>query len=159
MTYLLLSLYMIAGHDTDNDSGPAAGKILWTAEQAVEMGRRSGQARRDRAEAERMRRAEPVAQLAAVRDRFERSALGPMAAAAAMWTIAEVVAGRMKVRDPAAWVRVLVDVARLEEGQVTSATANVQVLANDVDRARELQQMARQAIEVGPSSGDVPSLT
>jgi hypothetical protein len=59
------------------------------------------------------------------------------------------VAGRQKVRDPAAWVRVLVDVARLEAGEVTSATASVTVTADDVRRAVELREVARRALGDG----------
>ena len=72
-----------------------------------------------------------------------------LAATAAIHLMGEVVAGRQRVRDPAAWVRVLVDIARLEEGRATSLTASVQakaVTADDVKRAIELRDVARRAI-------------
>ena len=89
---------------------------------------------------------EPLRVLELVGNTFDRAQLGPLAAAAAMWTIGEVVAGRQRVRDPAAWVRVLVDVARLEAGEVTSASASVHVTADDVRRAVELRATAREAL-------------
>jgi hypothetical protein len=112
----------------------------------VDAARKGGQTRAANAAARRAAALGPVAALEAVADRFSRDQLGTMAAAVAMWTMGEVVAGRQKVRDPAAWVRVLVDVARLEAGEVTAATASVHVTPGDLARALELRDMARRAI-------------
>ena len=113
---------------------------------AREAALKGAEARRRNAAERRARATEPVARLELIASTFDRAELGPMAAAVAMWTMGEVVAGRQKVRDPAAWVRVLVDVARLEAGEVTSATAHVDVTADDVRRAVELRTAARAAI-------------
>ena len=117
--------------DDDDDRGadPAshANLLPWRKgdPRAIAAARKGGQARARNAAARRAAALEPAAALEQVADRFNRDQLGPMAAAVAMWTMGEVVAGRQKVRDPAAWVRVLVDVARLEAGEVTSATASL----------------------------------
>ena len=113
---------------------------------AIAAARKGGQARARNAAARKVAALEPAAALERVAGRFSREDLGPMAVAVAMWTMGEVVAGRQRVRDPAAWVRVLVDVARLEAGEVTSATAHVDVTADDVRRAVELRTAARAAI-------------
>jgi hypothetical protein len=145
--------------DQDDDQGGAelergssassrANLRPWTKgdPRAIAAARAGGKARAARAAQRRLAAMEPAAALEQVVDRFSRDQLGPMAAAAAMWCIGEVVSGRQKVRDPAAWVRVLVDVARLEAGEVTSATASVTVTAGDVSRALELRDAARLAI-------------
>jgi hypothetical protein len=113
---------------------------------AIAAGQKGGAARAARAAARRAAEQEPARALEQLAGSFSREDLGPMAAMVAMWTMGEVVAGRQKVRDPAAWVRVLVDVARLEAGEVTSATASVTVTADDVRRAVELRAVARRAL-------------
>jgi hypothetical protein len=115
----------------------------------VEAARKGAETRRRNGEADRLRRLDSIKVLELLGSSVERARLGPLCAAAAMWTIGEVVAGRQKVRDPAAWVRVLVDVARLEAGEVTSATASVTVTADDVRRAVELREVARRALGDG----------
>ena len=107
---------------------------------------KGAEARRKNAEARRVAAAEPLARMEAIASTHDRAQLGPMAVAVAMWTMSEVVAGRQRVPDPAAWVRALVDVARLEAGEVTSATAHVEVTADDVRRAVELRESARRAL-------------
>lgn len=143
-----------AAYDEDTGDGrgmsPASRAGLQPFEpgdpRAVAAGKRSAEVRRARGQAERLRKLEPLQVLELVGDSFRRDQLGPLAAAAAMWTIGEVVAGRQKVRDPAAWVRVLVDVARLEAGEVTSASASLVVTPGDLARAVELRDAARRAI-------------
>jgi hypothetical protein len=147
-------------HDDDDDQGDelrggaAASRAALQPfrkgdPRASEMGKRGAETRRRRTEAERLRRLEPLQVLELVGDSFKREALGPLCAAAAVHMIGEVVSGRQRVRDPAAWVRVLVDVARLEAGEVTSATATVAVTADDVRRAVELREVARRALGDG----------
>lgn len=115
---------------------------------AVAAARKGAETRRARSEARRLQSSEPLAVLEHVRSTFKREDLGPIAAAAAVWTIGEVVAGRQRVRDPAAWVRVLVDVARLEAGEVTALTARVEVGSDALAEAIALRDAARRAIDV-----------
>jgi hypothetical protein len=116
---------------------------------ASAAGKRSAELRRERAQLLRTAQREPLAQLEHVLATVERDELGPIAAAAAVHMIGQVVAGHVKVRDPAAWVRVLVDVARLEAGEVTSATAHLTIAGDDVARALELRDAARRAVGLG----------
>lgn len=133
-------------------SDPASRRNLtpWTKgdPRAIEAARKGGEARRRNAEARRLAGAEPIAVLDRIASTFDRDQLGPLAAAAAVHCIGEVVAGRQKVRDPAAWVRVLVDVARLEAGQVTDLRARVEVGADALAEAVALRNAARRAIAV-----------
>jgi hypothetical protein len=138
--------------DDDQERGSSAASRAnlrsWTPgdPRAVEASRLGVEGRRRRAEARRLADAEPIAHLEAIASTVNRDQLGPMAAAAAVHMIGEVVSGRQKVRDPAAWVRVLVDVARLEAGEVTSAVARVDVTAEDIARAVALRDAARRAL-------------
>src|SRR5436190_19075818 len=84
---------------------------------AVAAARKGAEARRRNAEARKLAAAEPAAVLERMAVSFDRDQLGPLAAAAAVHMIGEVGSGRQRVRDPAAGVRVLVDVARLEAGE------------------------------------------
>lgn len=77
----------------------------------------------------------------------ERGQLGNVAAAAAMDMIGRVARGEVKPRDPAEWVRVLVDVARLEGGQHTSAALVAHIGGdNAATRVDALQASARAAL-------------
>ena len=80
---------------------------------------------------------------------YERDQLGDSAAALAMEMIGRVSRGEIPVRngsEAAELVRVLVDVARIEAGQYTSATVTVK--ADDIARAVALRDAARNAIDV-----------
>lgn len=77
---------------------------------------------------------------------FDRGELGPIAAAAAADMIGRVHRGEQVVRDPAEWVRVLVDVARLEAGEPTSASVVAHLGASAV---HELRDRARAALGAG----------
>ena len=82
------------------------------------------------------------------RDTFGRADLGSDAAAVASWVLAEIVAGRVKVRhagDAAELLRCLVDVARLEAGQHTAANLTTTVTVAEVV---ELQRQARAALGI-----------
>jgi hypothetical protein len=62
--------------------------------------------------------------------------------------IGRVTRGEVTVRDPAEWVRVLVDVARIEEGQHTSAALVAHLSSEDTAaRVAALQTSARAALE------------
>jgi hypothetical protein len=115
-------------------------------ERARAAGRKGGQARAARAAAQR---AEPVAVLDAVRSlarQAERADLGPAAVGAALDMIGRVVSGDQRVPDPAAWLRALVDVARLEAGEATSATLVAHVGSDAAARVLALQARARSAL-------------
>jgi hypothetical protein len=75
-----------------------------------------------------------------------REDLGPAAVAAALEMIGRVSSGDQRVPDPAAWVRVLVDVARLEAGEATSASVVAHVGADAAARVLALQARARVAL-------------
>jgi len=110
---------------------------------AVEAGRRSGAARADKRAAERADIAQVAAELHRLMAAFGREDLGPTAAAAALDAIGRVQRGEWKVRDPADWVRVLVDVARLEASEATSASIVAHLGA---DQVRALRDQARAAL-------------
>ena len=91
--------------------------------------------------------------LADARETFDREHLGENAAALASWVMGEVAAGRIPIRnadEAATLLRVVVDIARLEAGQVTSATASVTVSPADLLRlSGEARALAMHAIDVG----------
>lgn len=114
---------------------------------AIAAGRKGAmtrQARRAIARGQARDVSETVATLVAT---HERGILGPVAAAAAIDAIGRVARGEVTPRDWTEWVRVMVDVARLEEGQHTSA-ALVAHLGSDDTAARvaALQTSARAAL-------------
>jgi hypothetical protein len=81
-----------------------------------------------------------------------REDLGPAAAAAALSMIARVESGETKVRDPAAWVQVMVDVARLEMGAHTSAAVVAHLSGPALaERLRQLQRDA--GVDDRPDAG------
>jgi hypothetical protein len=85
--------------------------------------------------------------VASVRAAHDRGELGPAARAAAIDLIGRVCVGEIRVRhagDAAILIRVLVDIARLEENQPTR-TAVVAHLSSEqlVERLRNLQQDSR----------------
>jgi hypothetical protein len=80
-------------------------------------------------------------------DTFERDDVGPMALATAVDVMGKVVRGEIKVRDPATLIRVLVDIARAEEGLPTGPTTIVAHVGTDaVARAMALRDEARAAL-------------
>jgi hypothetical protein len=127
----------------------------FTTETAREMGRRSGEARR----AGKVARSKDVrtasAALVEVREAFDRDRLGPDAAAAAGYVIGRIVTGSIPIRhaeDAATLLRALVDVARLEAGQPTTATAVLHVGADATARVLALRDQARAALGMASST-------
>lgn len=111
---------------------------------------------------------EVVGNLATVRDTLARDELGGSCAAAAQWVVARVVAGQIPVRhagDAAELLRVLVDVARLEEGSATSVALVGHLGGSDLsaavaamrDRARAALASDASVIEVGEVGEVLPS--
>jgi hypothetical protein len=68
--------------------------------------------------------------------------------------IGRVSSGDQRVPDPAAWVRVLVDVARLEAGEATSATLVAHVGSDAAARVLALQAQARAALSATVQAAD-----
>ena len=97
-----------------------------------------------------------AAHLRSVAASYDRSELGPIAAAAALDAIGRVQRGEWKVRDPADWVRVLVDVARLEAGEATSA-AIVAHVGRDAAGVLALRDQARRALDAPALAAGDPS--
>jgi len=118
-------------------------------ERARAAAQRSAEVRRAKRDVQRATNEDVAAQLRRLATSHERADLGPIAAAAALDAIGRVQRGEWKVRDPADWVRVLVDIARLEAGEPTSASAVLHLGASAVERVRALQ---REAAQLGPSS-------
>jgi hypothetical protein len=87
----------------------------------------------------------------------DRADLGPAAVGAALEMIGRVSSGDQRVPDPAAWLRVLVDVARLEAGEATSATLVAHVGSDAAARVMALQQQARAALSSTVQAADDPS--
>lgn len=123
----------------------------FTSASGREAGRRSAEARRQRAGAERAARAtastlvEDVRTLASIAGRVD---LGSAASAAAVTLIGRVERGEVPVKDPAAWLRALVDVARLERGEPTALAAVAHLSGPAlVDRLRALQLDPSAAVE------------
>ena len=146
----------VVGRDQDDgDDGGRRNLTPWRKgdPRAAEAGRKGAETKRLRAEARRRENLAADVALRELANTWSRDQLGPAAVAAALHMMGEVVAGRQRVRDPASWVRVLVDVARLEAGEVTAASAHVVVTRDDVDRAIALRDAARAALP----SGDGPS--
>jgi hypothetical protein len=95
---------------------------------------------------------EVAAHLRRIVDLYPRAELGPAAAALALDIIGRVGRGEVKVRhahDASELIRVLVDVARLEEGEPTSTAVIAHVdSATVVARVGQLQAQARAALGV-----------
>lgn len=108
---------------------------------------RKGVEARQAATASRVKRdRDALRALRTVADKVDRDELGTLALAAAVDIMGKVVAGTVKVRDPAAWVRVLVDIARAEEGLPTSTSVVAHVGTDAVARALALRDEARAAL-------------
>ena len=131
---------------------------------AVEAGRKGAETRRAKRDA---------AALVSVKDadagahmvqrlmtRYERGNLGPVAAAAAQHVIAGVATGAIPMRngsEAADFLRVVFDMARLEEGQHTSATLHASVdtaaLVARIEALREGTNPPPVEVEAKPDQG------
>lgn len=118
---------------------------------AAAAGAKGAEVRRARRDAAASSARAVAAVLGEVRDTFDRETLGPDAAAAAGWVVAQVVAGKVPMRnadEAATLLRALVDVARLEAGQSTSNAVVAHVGPNAVASILELRDQARAALAV-----------
>lgn len=114
---------------------------------ASELGKRGAAARKAKKEATQLVKVQDAEQGALELDRlvtrYERERLSVAAAAAVQHTIARVVAGDIPVKDAtdaANLIKVLFDVARLEEGQATSHTLHASIdTAGIVSRIEQLR--------------------
>jgi hypothetical protein len=107
------------------------------------MGRRGVAVRETRRAAMRADTEEVASYIARLIATHKREDLGPAAAAAAMSMIARVERGELTPRDPAEWVKALVDVARLEMGSHTNASVVAHLSGPALaERLRELQRQA-----------------
>jgi hypothetical protein len=123
---------------------------------AAEAARKSHAVRRAKRAMVRADAQAVAAHLRTLRDSHERDRLGESCAAAAADLVGRVTRGEIPVRhagDAAELVRVLVDIARLEAGQPTSASV-VAHLTSDAARARlaELRAMAGEVLQPAVSS-------
>jgi hypothetical protein len=118
---------------------------------ASELGRRGVEVRRAKQAVQRASSQEAGRHLAELIASHDRDTLGDAAAAAALDAIARVSRGEIVLRgqDVADWVRVLVDVARLEAGQATSQAVVAHLGADAAARVRELREQARTALGQG----------
>jgi hypothetical protein len=119
---------------------------------AVEAGRRGAAVRAAKRATERATAATVAAELRTLATTFTREELGPIAAAAAVDIIGRVQRGEVSVRDPADWLRALVDVARLEAGEATSASIVAHLGAGATAEVVALRDRARAAIDAPSSS-------
>jgi hypothetical protein len=120
------------------------------------MGRRGAAAKRTRRTAQHANTRAIIKELNTLRTSYNRADLGDIAAAAALDAIGRVVRGEVRLRgaDMAPWVRALVDIARLEAGEATSASLVAHVSAADVAaRVDALQAQARAALAIVPADG------
>jgi hypothetical protein len=132
--------------------GRMSNLVPFTPETAAEAGRRSGEAKRARKVAASADVRTAAAALDQVRAAFSRDQLGPDAAAAASYIVGRIVAGSIPLRngsEAAELLRALVDVARLEAGQATSASAVLHVGADATARVLALRDQARAALGMG----------
>lgn len=112
-----------------------------------EAGKRSAAARRARRDITRAQHEEVSKGLASLVAAYGRGDLADIAAAAAMDMIGRVSRGEIQPRDPADWVRVLVDIARLERGQPTSTSLVAHIGgADSAARLAALQTTARETL-------------
>lgn len=133
---------------------------------AVEAGKKGAAAKRARRAAQAATSEAVARELDTLRTTLQRDDLGPTAAAAAQLLIGRVATGDIPVRngdEAAALLRALVDVARIEEGQHTSAsivghidgTAAIERIRSLREAARaELQHHERPAIEAASAAAE-----
>jgi hypothetical protein len=157
------------GEGLDGDQlGPAAGGVVDSAgvrrpglvpfrkgdARAIEAGRKGAATKQARKAAQRagtLAILEDVRRLAAGASRED---LGAACVGAALEMIGRVSSGDQRVPDPAAWVRVLVDVARLEAGEATSTSVVAHVGAGAAARVLDLQARARAALSATVQAAD-----
>jgi hypothetical protein len=122
------------------------------SERARALARRSVAAREAKRAALRADTDAVAAHLRRIVTAYPRDQLGPAASALALDVIGRVARGEVKVRhaqDASELIRVLVDVARLEKGEPTSATVIAHVdSATIAARVGQLQAQARAALGV-----------
>lgn len=128
------------------------GLVPFDSSTAKVAAQRSADVRRSRRAVARAQSEAVAAELRRLVGSHVREDLGPVAAAAALDMIGRVSRGEVQVRDPADWVRVLVDIARLEAGEATSTSLVAHVSAG---RVLELRDQARRALDAGPSAAAV----
>ena len=120
------------------------------SERARQLARRSVASREAKRAATRADTDAVAAQLRRIIDTYPRDQLGPAAAALALDIIGRVARGEITVRhaqDASELIRTLVDIARLEQGEPTSASVIAHVDASVVAaRVAELQRSARAAL-------------
>jgi hypothetical protein len=124
----------------------------FTPETAVAAAAKSAEIRRAKRDARRKEAQSVARHLATLTAVHDRAQLGPIAAAAAMDCIGRVASGEVPIRnasEAAEWVRVLVDVARLESGEATSASIVAHIGPAEV---RSLRDEARKALALGDGS-------
>lgn len=109
------------------------------SERAKEAGRRSGEVRRQRAAAQRLKNTtearELADHLATFGETFHRDDIGTHSAAVAAMILARIAAGQIPIRhaaDAADLLTALHNLTRLEEGQATSHTLNATVDAGTI---------------------------
>lgn len=118
----------------------------FTTETSRAAAQRSAEVRRVKRDARRKEAQSVARHLATLTDVHDRDRLGPIAAAAAMDCIGRVSSGEVPIRnasEAAEWVRVLVDVARLEAGEATSASIVAHIGPAEV---KSLRDEARKAL-------------
>ena len=114
---------------------------------AIAAGRRGAEVRRARRAVDRARTLDVAAELRTLASTYEGASLGDVAASAALDMIGRVQRGEIAPRDPADWVRVLVDIARLERGQPTSTSLVAHIgTADSAARLAALQTTARETL-------------
>ena len=120
------------------------------SERARQLARRSVASREAKRAATRADTDAVAAQLRRIIDTYPRDQLGPAAAALALDIIGRVARGEITVRhaqDASELIRTLVDIARLEQGEPTSASVIAHVDASVIAaRVAELQRSARAAL-------------
>ena len=153
-----------ARHDDDVDTGQRRAGLrpfVKGDERTRQIARQGVLARQARAAARKRDVTTVAATLTAVADAVDRGTLGQHAAAVAGYVMGLVATGAVPIRhadDAASLLRVLVDVARLEEGAPTSTSVVAHVSTADV---MELRRQARAALgmvvdtDAGHGSADV----
>ena len=146
---------------SDNPPPPQLKPHTFTPETASAAGKKSAAARAARKALAPRQATELAQQLTAVTQAFERSHLGPAAAATAQQLLSRVLTGDIPVRngdEAAALLRVMVDVARLEAGQATGHTITATLSTKEaVERVEQLQRQARATIASSTSSTTGPT--
>jgi len=146
-------------HDLDQDSAQTRSQTRTQSThltpfrkgeaRAAEAGRKGAETRRAQKTSRARSAKEIVKVLDTIVETFDRSRLGPQAAASAGWLLARITAGQVPIRnaeEAASLLRALVDVARLEEGQPTSTALVAHVGASATAEVLALRDQARAAL-------------